>query len=81
MDNDFWYKLIQINVNTDDKDINDTINTLFDNKTFDNINLIKNCDTRYNEKSQDNSDDEEIFIEFKQEYAVVMSALETWLKK
>ena len=60
MDNDFWYKLIQININTDDKDIIDTINTLFDNKTFDNINLIKNCDTKYNEKSQDNSDDEEI---------------------
>lgn len=32
MDNDFWYKLIQIYVNTDDKDIIDTINTLLDNK-------------------------------------------------
>ena len=86
MDNDFNFILLKIYVNTEDKDLIDIINTLLDNETIDNINLVKSHDIRYNEKSQDDSDDEEIFIDDEEifidaaEYKRVMATLETWLK-
>lgn len=62
MDNDFNFILLKIYFNTDDKDLIDTICTILEgnrnNATNDNTNLVKSLDTRYNEKSQDNSDEE-----------------------